>query len=160
MPLNAARKEGNSNVCNSGSHGATTYVDNAESSNRDNAKCLDLPSNSKISGKKPMCMPGEGSPGKRKGISGGSASKANAGKIVLRNLERCSAGKKIGKEGSRGLSRRGSFPVGARVSPVINVALYRGPSTANIGFFGFNPLLFSKREKPAAGQAINWRNGA
>lgn len=154
VPLEVANVEENSDVCDF----SDTCVDTAESrTTGENVKSLGFEGHSKSSGKKVIGASGKGSPGKRKGVSGSSGVKANGGKIVLRNLERCSAEKKLGRDGWRGLNRRGSFPVGARVSPVLNVAVCRGPNTPKIGLFGFNTSLFSKKEKPAEA-AVNWRN--
>ena len=81
-------------------------------------------------------------------------------KIVLKNLERCSAEKKVGW---KQLNRRGSFPVATRVSPVLNVAIYRGgKNPANNNPNGFFGSLFNnpkKDLKPKEG-ALNWRKGA
>lgn len=89
-----------------------------------------------------------GSPGRR----GGMNAKANTSRIVLRNLERCSADRKFSRE-SFGRRTAAAYPV-LRVSPVLNVAVYRGKMPA-AGMFGLRRLFSSKKEK--ASSVSNWR---
>lgn len=97
-----------------------------------------------------------GSPGRR-----GGTIKVNTGKIVLRNLERCSAEKRLGRDEWKGLSKRNSYCAATRVSPVLNVAIYRGGNASKNGFFSFGSLFSSrKNKKPMESAAINWRKGA
>ncbi|KAI5054896.1 hypothetical protein GOP47_0030041 [Adiantum capillus-veneris] len=88
-----------------------------------------------------------GSPGRR----GGS----NANKVLLRNLERCSAERELGRDGWRGLNKRNPYSATAfRVSPVLNVGVYKN------GFFGFTSLFTSRKNKKPLEAPINWRKGA
>lgn len=98
-----------------------------------------------------------GSPGRRGGMN--SLVKVNAGRIVLKNLERCSADRKLCRETSG--KRAVAYPVALRVSPVINVAVYRGKVPSS-GMFGLRSLFSSKKEKAERKDAAinNWRAGA
>lgn len=104
-----------------------------------------------------------GSPGRRGVVRNGSESKGNAGKIMLRNLERCSAEAKLGvgrlRDASNATERRNSYPVAVRVTPVLNVAIYRGKAPKP-RLFSLGRLFSSKRDKPMETRVNNWRNGA
>ncbi|KAI5081035.1 hypothetical protein GOP47_0004218 [Adiantum capillus-veneris] len=98
-----------------------------------------------------------GSPGRRGGLN--SAVKTNTSRIVLKNLERCSADRKLCRETSG--RRAVAYPVALRVSPVINVAVYRGKVPSS-GMFGLRRLFSSKKDKAKEKDAAvnNWRAGA
>eukprot|EP00250_Pteridium_aquilinum_P006816 c16655_g1_i1 orf=43-1749(-) len=98
-----------------------------------------------------------GSPGRRGGMN--SLVKVNASRIVLKNLERCSADRKLCRESSG--RRAVAYPVAVRVSPVLNVAVYRGKMPSS-GMFGLKSLFSSKKEKTKEKEATinNWRVGA
>ncbi|MCO5570805.1 hypothetical protein L7F22_024533 [Adiantum nelumboides] len=87
-----------------------------------------------------------GSPGRRGG---------NANKILLKNLERCSAERRLGRDGWRGLNNSSLYPtVAFRVSPVLNVGVYKN------GLFGFAHLFSFRKNKKPLEAAVNWRKGA
>ncbi|KAH7286162.1 hypothetical protein KP509_33G060800 [Ceratopteris richardii] len=91
---------------------------------------------------------GIGSPVRREALSANCGSKAHAG-IARSNLELHSAKRRLSSSrGWRGLDRRGSFPVGTRVSPVLNVAVYGGSSLPKISIFGLNYLPLLRKVKP------------
>ncbi|KAH7289091.1 hypothetical protein KP509_31G057000 [Ceratopteris richardii] len=102
-----------------------------------------------------------GSPGRRGGM--GSLAKVNASRIMLRNLERCSAERRLFRESS---ARRAiSYPVSVRVSPVLNVAVYRGGKVPSAGIFGLRGFFSSnkKQQQPQQQQQQqlnNWRSDA